>query len=231
MEKSFMKKVLVTMVLFCLISGSALAQFSIGPRFGINLASISDDPEWPSGYDEGGLLGFVFGASVEIGIAGPMYIDVQPSYIQKGQEVTGPFIINTNQGQVQVQGTLKNKASYIQFPILAKFKFPAGPVKPYGFLGPNIGINMSATQEFEGGGQSIDQDNENISSIDFGIDFGAGVEFGIAPMMSLLLDVRYSLGLTNLVDQQPQAQQGQQQQEVSAKASGIQIMIGAMFGL
>lgn len=214
-----MKQILFT-VFFVLIIGSvSFGQFSFGPRFGINLGSISDDPDAPSAYKQSNIVGLIFGASAEIGIFGPMYIDVQPTYIKKGEEIEGPFIVN---GQ-QVNGTLTQTANYLQFPILIKAKFPAGPVKPYGFLGPNIGINLSATTEFEGGGQNIDQDNENASSIDFAVDFGAGIGFGIMPLMDLVFDVRYSLGLSNVIKNP--------QQNESAKTRGIQIMIGAMFGL
>jgi|SRR5690606_27367911 len=217
------KTILGSIMLLIIFSSSSFAQFKIGPKFGINLASVSNDPEFPQGYDEGGMLGFMFGAALELGIAGPVAIAVEPMYVQKGQEISGPFILNTNQGQMQVQGTLTNKASYLQIPVLVKAKIPLGVVKPYGFLGPNIGINLSATQEFEGGGQSLDMDNENVSSIDFGVDFGAGVAFSVMPVMDLTFDIRYSLGFTNVIDKP--------QQNESAKTRGLQFMLGAMFGL
>jgi hypothetical protein len=219
-----MKKIILgSMVLFIIFSCSSFAQFKIGPKFGINLASVSHDPEFPQGYDDSGKMGFMFGAALELGIAGPIAIALEPMYVQKGEEISGVFILNTNQGPMQVQGILTNSASYLQIPVLVKAKIPLGVIKPYGFLGPNIGIKLSATQEFEGGGQSIDGDNENVSSIDFGVDFGAGVAFSVIPVMDLTFDIRYSLGFTNVIDQP--------QQNESAKTRGLQFMIGALFGL
>ncbi len=218
-----MKKVLFTLfVLFLITSSTSFAQFSFGPRFGINLSSISDDPDYESGVEQSSHLGFIFGAAAEMGIASPIYVEVELLYITKGEEVKGQV-----NGQPAEQITTGN---YLEIPILVKAKFPAGPVSPYVFLGPNIGLLLSANSELKIGGQTQDTDiKANLTSIDFALDFGAGVGIPIAPLMSIIFDVRYSLGLSDISD--PPQQQGQQQQESSAKTRGIQLMLGAMFGL
>ncbi|RPI73370.1 MAG: PorT family protein [Ignavibacteriales bacterium] len=221
-----MKKPLVTLCVLIIMSSSTLAQFSIGPRFGINLASVSNDPDYGSGVEQSSMLGFIFGASVELGIAGPFYIEVQPLYIQKGEDLKAQVAWNTQQGQQQLDTDVSDRATYLEFPVLFKIKIPAGPIKPYGFVGPNIGINLSGTRTFKSSAGEEEQDL-NASSIDFALDFGAGVSFGVMPMMSLTFDVRYSLGLSNVLDvETPQGGTAP-----SANTRGIQLMIGAMFGL
>jgi opacity protein-like surface antigen len=218
-----MKKVLVTLFVLFIITSTSFAQFKIGPRFGINLSSVSDDPDYGAGVEQSSHFGFLFGAAAELGIAGPMYAEVELLYIQKGEDLKGQDQLGNPAEQIFT-------ANYLEIPILVKAKFPLGPVSPYAFVGPNIGILLSANSEFTSGGQTQDTDiKDNMTSIDFALDFGAGVGFNVMPMMSLVFDVRYSLGLSDIVD--PQQQPGQQTQESTEKTRGFQIMLGAMFGL
>jgi hypothetical protein len=216
------KAILASIMLMLLFSSSTLAQFKIGPKFGINLSSISDDPDYDASVDQSSHFGFIFGAAAELGIVSPIFLEIQLLYITKGEDLAG----QDQQGQ-QAEQILT--ANYLEIPILVKAKFPAGPVNPYVFLGPNIGLLLSANSEFTAGGQTQDTDiKDNLSSIDFALDFGAGVGIPIAPVVSLTFDVRYSLGLTDITEAQ---QQQQQQVDPTAKTSGIQFMLGAMFGL
>ncbi len=219
-----MKKMVVTLfALFLLISSTSFAQFKFGPRFGINLSSISDDPDYPAGVEQSSQLNIMFGAAAELGIAGPIAVEVELIYVKKGEDLTG-FVNGLPAEQT-------SSASYLEFPILAKVKFPLGVISPYAFVGPSIGILLSATQELTIQGQSQGEVDvkENLSSIDFGLAFGGGLGFNIAPLITLTFDARYSLGLTNIIDNSQQQQQ--QQGESSAKTRGIQLMLGAMFGL
>jgi hypothetical protein len=219
-----MKQILFTVFLVFLIGSVSFAQFSIGPRFGINMATISDDPDYASSVEQSSHLGLIFGAAAEIGISSPLYAEVELLYIQKGEDLKG----QDQQGQ---QAEQIITANFLEIPILFKAKFPAGAVNPYAFLGPTIGILLSANSEFTAGGQTQDTDiKDNLSSIDFGLTFGAGLGIPVAPTFSVFFDARYSLGLSDISDTQQQQGQ-QQQQDDTAKTRGIQIMIGAMFGL
>jgi hypothetical protein len=221
-----MKKILFTVFLAVVIlSSAAFAQFSIGPRFGINMASISDDPDYQSGVDQSNHLGLLFGAAAEIRISSPIYAEIQLLYIQKGEELAGEDQLGRQAEQILT-------ANYLEIPILIKAKFHTGAVSPYVFLGPNIGLLLSANSEFTVQGQTEDTDiKDNLTSIDFALDFGAGLGIPVSPSVSLVFDARYSLGLSDISDPQQLQGQPEQQDESSAKTRGIQIMIGAMFGL
>jgi opacity protein-like surface antigen len=102
-------------------------------------------------------------------------------------------------------------------------------VRPYGFLGPNLGILLSATNKIEvtgnaGGGGETDL-KSFTSGTDFALDFGGGAEFNIIPKLAITGDVRYSLGLGDINNTPAQA--GQTATKLTT--GGFQILLGAMF--
>ncbi len=217
-----MKKALLpAIVLVLFFSSTALAQlpFKLGIRAGLNIANLSWDPDLPSGVDKSSLTGFKFGAMAELGFIPMFALQIEPMYVQKG-------------GKLSAFGEeITNKLTYLDIPILLKLKLPLpGPLTPYVFAGPSIGILLSASSE--AGGQDTDI-KDQLSSTDFGLDFGAGAALDVAPLVSLMLDVRYSLGLSDIFNDT--AKQGWTQETgivgQKVKTSGIQILAGLMFGL
>ncbi len=201
--------------LLCAYSSSSFAQvsFSLGPRIGLNFATLSYDPDVTgAGVTKSGSIGIMIGAAAEIGFAQMFAIMVEPTYTQKGNKFEA--------------GSAKQtiSASELQFPVLFKVKFIQGPVRPYAFAGPNIGIVLSAKSKLEGTGNDGETDiKSTTSSTDFSLDFGGGAEFKAAPKVSITGDVRYSLGLSNLNSAAGSTQ--------SIKARGFQIQFGALFHL
>ena len=116
--------------------------------------------------------------------------------------------------------TMTFKTDYIQIPILAKFNLSTkNNVKPNIFIGPALGINLNAKYEMEVVGQTIEGDMKDfgmdIKSTDFGLVFGAGVNFG-----KISVDARYNLGLSDIPDTE---------EDVDIKNSVISIMLGYSF--
>lgn len=122
------------------------------------------------------------------------------------------------------KGKVTFKLGYLEIPILLKYKINIpGSVHPYVFAGPNLGFSFSSKELDEAGGQSAETDMKDLtSSVNFEIDFGAGAGFQVAPMTVVLLDVRYALGLTNMLNDK-----GNQ----SIKTNGFQIVAGVLFSL
>jgi len=192
----------------------------------MNFGSASFSPDiYTVGNDisKTGRTGFMVGAIAELEFAKMFAVEVSPTFALKGggyQDTKG--------------GTDVGKYSEIDFPILFKVKLLSGRFHPYGFLGPNLGINLSATRSSQpAGGQVTDTDvKANTSGIDFALDFGGGAEFEVSKNIGLLLDVRYSLGLSNVNSaQQQQTQQFGQQESAppSISLSGFQLMVGTIF--
>jgi hypothetical protein len=193
-------------------SSPAQTTFAIGPRFGLNFGTCSIDPD-VGGASKGGRTGMIFGADFEVGFGNMFYVAFEPSYAQKGFTISG-------------QGASETYAfNYMDLPIYFKVKFLHGKIRPYGFLGPNLGILLSATKSTQQTGQaSADEDWKDVIGSDFTLDFGGGAEYLVASTVSVTGDVRYMLGLKSVYSNPNQT-------NVSIKTGGFVIMFGAMFHL
>jgi hypothetical protein len=196
--KSFqpMKKQVFLAAGIVLLALSAQAQISLIPKAGITLSSISYDNE-PDGQQS--KVGFVGGVGVEIGIV-ENFFSVQPEllFIQKGE--------NYDARGVETKATL----NYLEVPVLAKVSFGSQVIKGYVNAGPSLALGLTGNQKVEGGeepgetgirfGNPANDGRRYLDSrFDFGLQFGGGVGVGLGPG-SLLADVRYGLGLTDLSD-------------------------------
>jgi opacity protein-like surface antigen len=205
----------VIIALGFLVVGQSFAQvkFNMGMKAGLNMGTVSYDPDpFGQGVTKSGRMGFAFGAEAEIGFADMFFISLQPRYIMKGNSFE--------------QGTAKLTRSFneLEIPLILKIKFLKGTVRPYSFVGPNIGLVMSAKDKYEGTQNDGEVDiKDQISGSDFALDFGGGAEFWVAKTVAITGDVRYSMGLSNLI-KNPVG-------NATAKARGFQILFGALFSI
>ncbi|MCX7877823.1 MAG: PorT family protein, partial [Ignavibacteria bacterium] len=178
---------------------------SAGPEFGINLANVNVTPS--STTDS--RTGLIIGGLVDVNIGKILGVTSGLRFVMKGYS-------STSQGV-----TYKVKLNYLEFPALLKTRFTLTEVKPYLLGGLTLGINVSATEEQSTGTQSQNVDVSNaVESIDFGLLFGAGLDFSVASKVGLFVQFGYQLGLSNWLKNAPQ---------VTAKNYGIQITGGAKF--
>ncbi len=218
-----MKKVLLPilsiLLIFTFSNINAQTHFAVGARAGLNIANLSFDPDIPSGVTKASRTGFLFGGLAEIGFSPMIAIQFEPMFVTAaGSELSSPA------------GKATLKLSYLEIPILFKVKIPVGgPVTPYVFAGPNIGFVMSSKEvdEIKGFPTSETDLKDFVTTTNFAIDFGAGAGFAVAPLTVIVLDVRYSLGLTNSLNDKGKQSIGFN----SVKSTGFQIIAGVMFGL
>jgi len=232
-----MKKMLLpALVVLLFFSSTTLAQLPIklGARAGLNIANMSFDPDITTqipGASKSSRAVFLVGGIFQLGFAGPIALEIEPTYIQKGTKAEGSNVVISG---VQLNNlTITYKLAYLEVPVLLRVYLPVPGIKPYAEAGPTIGFNLSSsyTTDYSYLGQSYSEDTDNkdnTKSVEFGLAFGAGVEFSVAPFTSLLVDARYSLGLTNTASDQS-IQPGEQ--SITVKTNGIQISAGVMFGL
>jgi hypothetical protein len=191
-----MKKQVSLFASALLLALSAQAQITLIPKAGITVTSISYD-EVPAG--QKGRIGFVGGAGVEIGIV-KNFFSVQPEllFIQKGEQYDAEGVVT------------KAKLNYLELPVLAKVSFGSETVKGYVNAGPSVAFGLMGKQTVEGGPNAGETDirfgdgsGEGRRSLDnrfdFGLQFGGGASIGAGPG-SMVVDVRYGLGLTDLND-------------------------------
>ncbi len=226
--------VALIVVLLCPGHSSAQMSFAVGPQFGLNFGSMSFDPELAtisSTITKGGRFGIMFGANAELEFGKMFAAEMGVIYVQKGAHYD-----RSTDG-----ASLKIKFNELDLPIHFKVKFLQGRIRPYAFLGPNIGFVMSAGSTSDvPNQQSVDTDFKageagvNVaSSIDFSLEFGGGAEFLLTKNIGLTGDVRYNLGLSNIISPPAQQQQVVQQNQTTLTwhASGFQIVFGALFHL
>ena len=189
---------LILMVLAAFTTTAAAEGMMIGAKGGLNIAKaygddVPDDADWAYGFIGGGFFNYMFAEMFA----------VQPEllYAMKGWKVTA-----ADETEVDV------KLNYIEIPVLLKVMIPTeGMIDPSIFAGPSIGFLMTA--------EADDVDiKDNLKSTDFGLVVGAGIDYMLQEGKgAIMLDARYSLGLTTVDDTADEA---------DVKNHGIAVMVG-----
>ena len=182
-----MKKTLITIGLVLVLAMAVSAQeeegvgltgkgFKVG-FFGANI-----------GGSDGG------GSSMKMGFGGGVFL----TYSFSPTFAIQPEVMYAMHGfKVSIFGLdIKQKLDYIDIPILLKYQMATeGNFKPNFFVGPVVGMLMSASLE------GVD-DKEIYKSVNMGVTAGAGATMQMESM-ALTFDVRYMMGLTSIAEDDP----------------------------
>lgn len=205
MKKLF--SVLVLIFLFTLSANVKSQTIALGIEGGINISNINVTPTVTTDSRTGLLVGGI----IDINISKNITITSGLRYLMKGWT-------NTSQGV-----TYTDKLNYLEFPALLKVKFPLTEVKPYLIAGPTLGIKLSANESATDGTQTQDSDISSlVESTDFGLLFGAGLDFAVGKKTFLFFQPAYSLGLSNILKNST---------TTTIKNYGIEITAGVKFSL
>jgi len=125
------------------------------------------------------------------------------------------YTLKGTKGEMEgVSGSIK--INYLEIPLNFAYKFPINETSDF-FIqaGPYLAYALNGKEK--GGGETTDLEfgTDNWKRIDFGLGFGAGVEFG-----PIVTSLNYQLGLANLADDP----------DVKAKNKVFQISVAYMFG-
>ncbi|MCK4321302.1 PorT family protein [candidate division WOR-3 bacterium] len=195
-----MKKLAIVLVL--LFSTSVFAQgLTFGVKGGINYNKFfgenSEGSEWK--------LGFAAGAVAAFDVTDMLIIQPEVLYSMKGSGIEG----------VDASWDL----TYIEIPVLLKYSIPMdGMIAPNLFIGPSLGILISS--EVTLADVTVDAKDET-KSIDFGVVFGAGVDFDLGTG-KVTIDGRYTYGFTSIDDTGLDA---------DIKNGGLSVFVGYLFGI
>jgi hypothetical protein len=167
-------------VVACLTGTSAYAQVRAGLKGGAILANLSQEPEQNDCCDN--KTGFAAGAFFSLGIANVIGIQPEVMYVQKGAKSTDGLgdeeTLNIN---------------YIDIPVLVTLGIPTGTgVRPF-FVGGPVFSFKAGTANVESGGNKDESIDDDVSSNDMGIAFGAGLDIGKA-----IVEFRYNWGLKDV---------------------------------
>ena len=179
-----------------------------GVKGGLNIGSLTGDDV--DGYDSHN--GFVGGAYFGYDFAGQFGLRIDGLYIMGGGE--GPF--ETEDGDTH---DAIIKLNYIQFPVLLVMHIPANDALRFDIaLGPTFSFNTTHDAEIPEHGET--EEIPNVNSFELGAAIGGSLVYKLSSM-SLMLEGRYYMGATNVIDVDPS----------DVKNRGIGIMAGVEFPL
>jgi len=196
-------------IMVCLTAGPVAAQvkWNAGFKGGVGLAKITGDTGFSDSISDGVNTLDFFGdfGDKRTGLTGGGFVtaDVNESfgirlellYAQKGG--TGKLNVNLN-GIPAGTADMTFKLDYFEIPALLVGTFPtSGGTKFNVFGGPVLAFNTGAKFKLEFQGQSDEQDiGDSVESTDFGLAIGAGVKIPASPGVGIVIDGRYTLGLS-----------------------------------
>lgn len=189
------KKILICTVLSILLFCAPALSQQYGVKAGLNFASISYDDE-EGIFDITSTTRFNFGGFFSIRLHDAISFQPEVCYAQKGAEYSVNFL--------GIQGEAVMKLDYLEIPLLVKYTLgKQGKITPSLFAGPFLGFKMSSTLKTtvtaQGVTESEEEDLEDVKSTNFGLVFGGELTYNMGSFV-LFFDVRYSLGLSNIVD-------------------------------
>ena len=183
-----MKKYITLLFILAAFTSLSLAQIQIGPKAGLNIASIGGDDadQILNGQSLDSKTGFAGGVFFMYQFSKMFAIQPEAYYTMKGATYK------------EDGGELTISLDYIEIPILMKLIIPIDDsnIRPSIFVGPVIGFNTTAKSKIEINGESFENDfKDDTKSTEFSLAFGGGIGFMVGKN-ELGADIRYILGLS-----------------------------------
>ena len=221
--------IIVALVTVCFIPPAG-AQVDVGIIGGLHFADLNldiADMGDDLSMDMDGLTSYGIGAVVDVPLYKNIYIRLEPMYLKRGGglQTDIPFDL-PNIG-------LTVEFSYIELPLLLKAEF-GDAVRPYILAGPTFGYLLDSHVAVEALGIGIRCSIKEITkTFHPGFTYGAGIRYPIGDFC-LFLEGRYTLGLSNIIEDGPfSLQVGQEsieenisEEAVEIKTKGLQLMVG-----
>lgn len=185
--------ILVSLFMISLAASSALAGIKTGIKGGITLANVKSVPDNFMGYKWENKMGLAGGVFLEIGLPGPLSIQPEVLYVQKGAQISV--------SEAGITGTFKAYIDYIEIPLLLKFNLVSGgPTVPSIYAGPYVGFNTKAefVIKITGYPEQREDVKDDVKNTEFGMAFGLGLAQKLG-VVKLTLDARYDLGISNII--------------------------------
>jgi opacity protein-like surface antigen len=180
-----MKKLIVPALTFVSLAASAAETASTGHNVGIyggaNFGTVS-----ATGITVDSMTGLVLGVRTFMPLAPTFEFAPGLQFAQRGY--------GFNIGVVEVDA----KISYLELPLLFRAVFPTDSMVPFITAGPNVGVKLGTSCAISSGTCTVTSDS--IKSVNFGLDLGAGADFGLASGNMLGFEVRYHFGLSKISD-------------------------------
>ena len=203
MKKIFMMAVMAVAALTA-NAQNEVGQFSLMPKFGINIANLTGDSEYKMSdlmtLSKKSKVGFVGGVEAEYGVAKNFGITAGVLYSMQGAK----FKCDIKEGIGTT--TTKVNLGYINVPILAQYYVVKGlaikaGIQPAFAVSKKINNEVSLNGEYAQISGEVEKEmnkqtdkmypKDNIKTFDFSIPVGISYEYA-----NVVLDARYNIGLT-----------------------------------
>lgn len=190
---------------------SALAQPRLGVIGGANFSDLRVANDDDNGVEYNMRSSFKAGLIAEWAVGNSGFaIQAEPLFVQKGALVKTPIKSETDGPETDL------KMNYIELPVLARYSFDLGILRPYLVAGPEFGWMMSAKHA----GLDV---KDNFENFDFLATGGLGLDIEAADMVFVFVEGRYNYGLSNI--------NAVENSTVDLYNRGIQVMGGVKLAL
>ena len=161
----------------------------MGLKAGLNVSATEFEGATDGTYNER-KIGWLGGGFLVFPFQGPVALQLEALFSQKGSKLS--------LDEEDVEASLE--LDYLDFPVLLRVDGPAaGAARLHLFAGPSIAYRMGARSKvsytaFDFAEGSVDNIEDDIERFDLGVVVGAGADIG----RRMVVDARYSWGLTNV---------------------------------
>ena len=212
---------------FCLLAGTVLvltsalgAQIRLRPGVDIGTSIFTQTGTHTDGsaVDKDFRAALTLGGMLDVSVLNILSVEPGISFTMRGAK-----------SPTSSSGTETAKLSYLSIPLHAKLRLPSLLVSPYAAAGVNLGILLAASSETEsssGAGSTTVDVKTDYKTVDFGLDFGGGVELNL-PLVTPFIEYTYYLGLPNVLSATTGADAIKP--TTSLKNSGMEIKGGVKF--
>lgn len=189
------------------------SQITYGLKAGVGLSNYGVSNNLKEVYTVDSRFVFHGGAMASYRFGGKFGVRAELLYAMKGSKYTNRETVQVmdNQGNTHTgQFKFEEKLNYIDVPVLFQYRFRGRTVSPYVTLGPEFSFAMGGKFFSRFDSPTFVQENDPVDltfgsanadtykGFNFGLSFGGGAEIDLDGG-ALIIDLRYGLGLTNMV--------------------------------
>jgi hypothetical protein len=186
MKKQFLTLPPLLLLMVLLTSWSSFAQtsekiWSFGPEVGLNISKFGGDANDETDFR----TGIAFGLGLTYSIQNTYGVTTKVLYSQRGAKIDDT----------------KLSMKYIEVPVTGRFFLNRdGLCRPNIFVGPSFAFLTGVSSKLNDGDTVEDEDfKDTYETFDFGLTGGLGLNWLIADETRIILDGRYTHGLSNVV--------------------------------
>ena len=172
------------------------ARLNLGVHLGPTFNTATIDRSDRVAPDTGSRTRLAVGLSAEIGLARWFAIQPELNYMQRGLEIP----------EADGRGTTGSLGfDYLEVPVFAKARYMVGEgVRPFIMTGPSIGFLVGKSAfitDAQGRKQSVPSAelNNQYQGVNFAWNFGLGSDVDLGKQWSMVFDMRYSVGMSNIL--------------------------------